>query len=96
MENTVVDKDNNKVLVNYLYIEKLVNLGENFFGNYKKKTSWPFKPSRSLLSSQSQVTSINRAGMIPDSPFFTIITKMLTACNSFSKVLNALTLLTKI
>ena len=32
MENTVVDKDNNKVLVNYLYTEKLANLGENFFG----------------------------------------------------------------
>ena len=32
MENTVVEKDNNKVLVNYLYTEKLVNLGENFFG----------------------------------------------------------------
>ena len=32
MENTVVDKDKNKVLVNYLYTEKLVDLGENFFG----------------------------------------------------------------
>ena len=32
MENIVVDKDNNKVLVNYLYTEKLANLGENFFG----------------------------------------------------------------
>ena len=32
MENTVVDKVNNKVLVNYLYTEKLVDLGENFWG----------------------------------------------------------------
>ena len=46
--------------------------------------------SKSLLSSQSQNASI------PDSPFFTIITEMLTACNSYSKVLKALTLLTKI
>ena len=28
MENIVVEKDNNKVLVNYLYTEKLDNLGE--------------------------------------------------------------------
>ena len=27
-----MDKDNNKVLLNYLYTEKLVNLGKNFFG----------------------------------------------------------------
>ena len=32
MENTLVDKDNNKVLVNYLYKENLENLGENYFG----------------------------------------------------------------
>ena len=32
MKNTQVDKDNNKVQVNYLYKETLENLGENFFG----------------------------------------------------------------
>ena len=31
MENTMVDKDNNMVLANYLYMEKLANLGKNFF-----------------------------------------------------------------
>ena len=36
MENTVVDKDNNKVLVSYLYTEKLANLGENFFGTTQR------------------------------------------------------------
>ena len=36
MENTVVDKDNNKVLVNYFYTEKLANLGENFFGTTRR------------------------------------------------------------
>ena len=60
------------------------------------ETSWPVKSCKSLLSNQPQNASINRAVMIPDSPFFTIITKMLTACNSYSKVLKALTLLKKI
>ena len=32
MKYTLVDKDNNKVLVNYLYKENLENLGENYFG----------------------------------------------------------------
>ena len=32
MKNTQVDKDNNKVQVNYLYKETLENLGENYFG----------------------------------------------------------------
>ena len=36
MENTVVDKDLNKVLVNYLYTEKLNNLGEHFFGTTQR------------------------------------------------------------
>ena len=42
MKNTLVDKDNNKVLVNYLYTEKLINLGENFFGTteeFKRSTT---------------------------------------------------------
>ena len=32
MKNTQVDKENNKVQVNYLYKETLENLGENYFG----------------------------------------------------------------
>ena len=31
MKNTQVDKENNKVQVNYLYKETLENLGENYF-----------------------------------------------------------------
>ena len=36
MENTVVNKDNNEVLVNYLCTETLANLGENFFGTTRR------------------------------------------------------------
>ena len=36
MKNTMVDKDNNKVLVNYLYTEKLINLCKNFFGTTRR------------------------------------------------------------
>ena len=32
MKNTQVDKDKNKVQINYLYKETLENLGENYFG----------------------------------------------------------------
>ena len=60
------------------------------------ETSWPVKSCKSLLSNQPQSASVNRPVMIPDSLFFTIITKMLTAFNSYSKVLKALTLLMKI
>ena len=43
MKNTVVDKDNNKVLVNYLYTEKLINLGENFFSTTQRIQTLPNK-----------------------------------------------------
>ena len=41
-----------------------------------QETSWPVKSCRSLLSNQPQTASINRAVMIPDSPFFTYITEL--------------------
>ena len=61
-----------------------------------QETSWPIKSCKSLLSNQPIIASINRAVMIPDSPFCNYVVEMLTACNSFIKVVKSLTLLMKI
>ena len=57
--------------------------------------SWPVKFSASLLSISSLPTVIKRTIMVPDNPFLLIIRGMMDTCGSYSKVLNALTLLLK-
>ena len=43
MQNTVVDKVDNKVLVHFLYNKKLLDLGENFFGSTWRTQKLPNK-----------------------------------------------------
>ena len=52
MKNTKVDKDNNKVQVNYLYKETLENLGENYFS-----ATWRTQTLHTKVYTQPMVAS---------------------------------------